>query len=188
MSLLGVVIILGPLAFPKQVVDRYNYTFHEKVDRGEYSIAGRRLDMSTSARFESWKAGLEGWARRPVFGYGPSGFAFMDAQYVRVLVETGLVGLAAFLWLLWRMGRTAWHAQRRAVGTLREGLTLGYLAGFAAVVTHAIGANTFVIVRIMEPFWFITGIISVLPSLGDRPYLAGGTARNGTNRPETVGG
>ncbi|MBL6972246.1 MAG: hypothetical protein ISR63_08955, partial [Desulfobacterales bacterium] len=30
---------------------------------------------------------------------------------------------------------------------------------------HSIGANTFIIVRIMEPFWFIVGIITVLPQL-----------------------
>ena len=38
---------------------------------------------------------------RPLFGYGVTGFGFMDAQYARTLVESGVVGLAAFLWLLW---------------------------------------------------------------------------------------
>jgi len=168
MSLLGAVMILGPLAFPKQVVDRYNYTFHEKVDRGDYSVAGRRLDLSTSARFDSWKQGFTGWTKSPFFGYGVTGFSFMDAQYIRVLVETGLVGLSAFLWLLWCTLRVAWDSHRRAAGTLREGLTLGYLAGLAAIATHALGANTFIIVRIMEPFWFITAVIVALPDLQER--------------------
>jgi hypothetical protein len=39
------------------------------------------------------------------------------------------------------------------------------LAGFAAMIMHCIGANTFIIVRIMEPFWFITGMIVLLPSV-----------------------
>ena len=168
MSLLGAVMILGPLAFPKQVVDRYNYTFHEKVDRGDYSVAGRRLDLSTSARFDSWKQGFTGWTKSPFFGYGVTGFSFMDAQYIRVLVETGLVGLSAFLWLLWCTLRVAWDSHRRAAGTLREGLSLGYLAGLAAIATHALGANTFIIVRIMEPFWFITAVIVALPDLQER--------------------
>jgi len=38
-------------------------------------------------------------------------------------------------------------------------------AGLTAIVTHSIGANTFIIVRIMEPFWFMTGIIATLPTL-----------------------
>jgi O-antigen ligase len=163
MVAVGIAIVAGPLLFPKQVADRYNYTLHDKADRGEYQVAGKRLDTSTSARLDSWKQGVEGWSRRPLFGYGVTGFAFMDAQYVRVLIETGLMGLAAFLWLLWRILRLAWDAYRQSLGTRFHGLTLGYLAGFAALLVHGIGANTFIIVRIMEPFWFLTGIIAIFP-------------------------
>jgi len=162
---LGTVVVLGPLAFPKQVADRYNYTFHEKADRGEYRIGDTRLDLSTSARLDSWRQGIEGWTKRPLLGYGVTGFAFMDAQFVRILVEAGLVGLAAFLLLLWRTFRVAWDAYRRAVGSRFEGLTMGYLAGLIAMITHGLGANTFIIVRIMEPFWFMTGVITILPVL-----------------------
>jgi O-antigen ligase len=162
---LGILVVVGPLAFPKQVVDRYNYTLNEKVDRGEYRIGDSRLDSSTSARLDSWKLGVEGWAKRPLFGYGVTGFGFMDAQFVRTLVEAGLVGLAAFLWLLWRLFRVSWETHQQMQGSRYEGLTLGYLAGLVAMVVHAIGANTFIIVRIMEPFWFVTGIITLLPLL-----------------------
>jgi hypothetical protein len=33
------------------------------------------------------------------------------------------------------------------------------------MLVHAVGANTFIIVRIMEPFWFLTGIIITLPMI-----------------------
>lgn len=162
---LGALVVLGPLAFPKQVVERYDYTLNAKVDRGDYRIGNARLDTSTSARFDSWRQGFQGWTDRSLFGYGVTGFAFMDAQFIRVLVETGLVGLAAFLWLLWRTWHVAWDTHKKAAGTWYEGVTLGYLAGLVAMVIHSIGANTFIIVRIMEPFWFITGIITLLPQL-----------------------
>ncbi len=162
---LGALVVLGPLAFPKQVVERYDYTLNAKVDRGDYRIGNARLDTSTSARFDSWRQGFQGWTNRPLFGYGVTGFAFMDAQFVRVLAETGLVGLAAFLWLLWRTWHVVWDTHKRAAGTWYEGVTLGYLAGLVAMVIHSIGANTFIIVRIMEPFWFMTGIITLLPQL-----------------------
>ena len=181
---LGVLVVLGPLAFPKQVVDRYNYTLNEKVDRGEYRIGDARLDASTSARLDSWKLGIEGWTKRPFFGYGVTGFAFMDAQFVRVLVETGLVGFAAFLCLLWRTFCLASEIHRQVAGSRFEGLTLGYLAGLVAMIGHGIGANTFIIVRIMEPFWFITGIIIVLPSLLERDVPQSAAIQSG--RPSMV--
>jgi O-antigen ligase len=161
----GCVIVVGSAVFPKQVVDRYNYTFSAQEVRGNPPIGGARFDSSTNARLESWQYGLRGWMKRPLLGYGVTGFAFMDAQYVRVLVEAGLIGLAAFLWLLWRILRTAWSTHQRTVGTRFEGLALGYIAGFMALITHCVGANTFIIVRIMEPFWFLTAIVTVLPLL-----------------------
>lgn len=162
MVALGLLIIVGPMAFPKQVVDRYNYTLNEKFDRGDYKIAGARLDTSTSARLESWGTGFDAWTRRPFLGYGVAGFGFIDAQYVRVLVEAGILGIVVFLWLLWRILRMGWDVHRRCFDTRYQGLTIGYLAGAIAMVVHAIGANTFIIVRIMEPFWFLTGVIAVL--------------------------
>jgi O-antigen ligase len=92
----------------------------------------------------------------------------MDAQFVRVLVETGLIGLAAFLWLLWRLLRVAWNAHQRFAGSRFEGLTLGYIAGLVAIIAHSVGANTFVIVRIMEPFWFMTAVIVTIPEIFER--------------------
>jgi hypothetical protein len=46
-----------------------------------------------------------------------------------------------------------------------RGLVLGFLAGFVGLLVHAFGSNTFIIVRIMEPFWLITGIVMMLPIL-----------------------
>jgi hypothetical protein len=33
---------------------------------------------------------------------------------------------------------------------------------------HAIGANTFIIVRIMEPFWFLAGMVVMMPEIEKR--------------------
>jgi O-antigen ligase len=166
--IIGVVfaVAFGASLLPKTVIDRYNYTLNSKEDRGDYEIAGAKVDTSTSARLDSFRYGFAGWIKRPFFGYGVTGFGFMDAQFVRILVEAGLIGLAAFLWLLYRTWRTARETHRRLAGTRFEGIGLGYLAALVAMITHGIGANTFVIVRIMEPFWFLTGIIALLPMLG----------------------
>ena len=55
-----------------------------------------------------------------------------------------------------------------------KGLIIGFICGFVGLLVHSLGANTFIIVRIMEPFWFFAGMVAVLPSLEKVPaQLAG---------------
>jgi O-antigen ligase len=150
---------------PKSVKDRVTYTFKEERGAETVRLGKVAFDPSTSARLMSFKAAFEGFAQRPVLGYGVTGFGFMDAQYARVLAETGVVGLAAFLWLI----GAVWRHAREVLATRRDpserGLVLGFLAGFAGLLAHAFGSNTFIIVRIMEPFWLMTGIVMMIPAL-----------------------
>jgi hypothetical protein len=43
---------------------------------------------------------------------------------------------------------------------LHRALGLGMTAGLAGLLAHAVGANTFLIIRIMEPFWLLTGLVT----------------------------
>lgn len=151
--------------FPARVGERITSTFTQPEQPGQMYIGGVRLDTSTSARLTSWKEGMKGWITHPLLGFGVTGFRFMDAQFPRVLVETGLLGLGTFLLLLGVIGREAYRIYRSIPEGLHKGLVLGYLAGFAALIGHAIGANTFIIVRIMEPFWLFTAMVLMLPTV-----------------------
>jgi hypothetical protein len=42
-----------------------------------------------------------------------------------------------------------------------RGLALGFVAGTVGLLGHAIGASPFIIVRIMEPFWFFAAIVAL---------------------------
>lgn len=170
-TLLAVALVVGPLLAPEIVLQRIQYTYAQAPEPGQLEVGKVRLDTSTSARVESWAAGLKGWIRAPIFGYGVTGFRFMDAQYLRVLVETGIVGFAVFVLLLRGVLQEARRALALAPPGWRRGLAAGYLAGFVGLMGHGIGANTFIIVRIMEPFWLLTAIIFVLASgsLGSPP-------------------
>jgi hypothetical protein len=48
---------------------------------------------------------------------------------------------------------------------------MGFTAGFVGLVVHSLGTNTFILVRIMEPFWFFVGIIAVLPMIESEKRL-----------------
>jgi hypothetical protein len=172
---LVVTLIASPVMLtllPKPVVDRLLYTFQPETGQATVKLGRVAFDPSTSARLISLQSALAGWAKRPFLGYGVTGFAFMDAQYARTLVETGIFGLGAFLWLGWSLLRSGVTAIRSLEDGEERGLAVGFVAGLVGLLTHAIGANTFIIVRIMEPFWFFAAVIVALPVLAAQETTA----------------
>src|SRR4029453_4771885 len=93
-------LVFSPLIIavaPSSVTKRVLYTFAPEHGQPPVGVGRVGLDPSPSARLFSFSQAIEGWRNRPLFGYGVTGFGFMDAQYARTLVESGVVGLAAFL-------------------------------------------------------------------------------------------
>ncbi len=165
-SLFALSLALAPFLLPKAVTDRVLHTFTQPFHPGQAEIGGFRLDTSTSARLKSFQEVVfDAWPKHPVFGYGVTGYKFLDSQYLRVLVETGLVGLLAFLWLQISLFRRARDVLRTSQDPLYKGVALGFLVGFIALIVHSIGTNTFMIVRIMEPFWLLAGLVMAIPLL-----------------------
>jgi O-antigen ligase len=167
-ALLLIVAVCSPLlllAAPASVVNRVLYTFQPEANQPTVRLGKVGLDPSTSARILSLQQALSGWLERPILGFGVTGFGFMDAQYARVLVETGIVGFLAFLWLLWSVIRAGRGVHRRMVDPFDRGLAMGFIAGTFGLLAHAIGSNTFIVIRIMEPFWLCAGIVVMLPVL-----------------------
>lgn len=171
-ALVLLVPVVLPSLVPAPVTRRVLYTFEPERGQPTVRLGGVAFDPSTSERLLAFRTALEGWTRRPILGYGVTGFKFMDAQYARVLVELGLVGFVVFAGLLGAVFRAGLRALRTLSDPEDRGLALGFLAGTVALCVHAIGANTFIIVRIMEPFWFFAGIVVLLPVLRPGPAPA----------------
>lgn len=165
------VTMLFPAVLPRIVVERIEFTVSQKEQKNQTTILGRRVDTSTSARIEVFSESVKAFLQKPFLGWGVTGWHFVDSQYFRTMVETGLVGLSFFVFLLAAVFRMAWRVRRHFLDGDRFyfGLTCGFLAGFIGLMFHAIGSNTFIIVRIMEPFWLICGLIFLLPQLAAAP-------------------
>ncbi len=177
----------SPLLLPKSVVDRAFFTIAQPKESGQIQIGNVRIDTSTSARIESWKRVLfKDFYKNAILGYGVTGYAFMDAQYPRVLVETGILGLITFLFLIRAIFKNAVYAYRNTKDDPSfNGLALGYLAGLMAMLVHGIGTNTFIIVRIMEPFWFLTAMIIMIPTIEKGALEQSGPVEVPASRPAT---
>ncbi len=149
---------------PKAVLERVQYTFAFE-DKSLARVGGVYLDYSSSARIFSWIDSFQTWKKHPIMGRGISGIGLVDGQYIRTLPEMGIIGLLAFLWLLWTIYKSSLGIYKQMDDNLYKGLTLGFIAGFIGLAIHALTANTFILLRVMEPFWFIAGIIMMLPKL-----------------------
>ena len=170
-----VLLVASPVVmmlFPDSVARRVRYTFEPERGQPTVRVGAVGLDPSTSARLISVKQAFEGFTHRPIFGYGVTGFAFMDQQFARTLVETGIVGFATLLALVWAVLKAGVASYRSLTVPEDRGLALGFVAGTVGLLGHALGANTFIIVRIMEPFWFFAAIVVALPGLAQAETAA----------------
>jgi hypothetical protein len=173
LGVLAILLVCAPLVLPEllptAVKQRVLYTF--EPERGQTTVRLGRVafDPATSERLVAMRAALGGWVQRPILGWGVTGFRFMDAQYARTLVETGIIGLVVFLGLLWAIFRSGAESLRALRDPEDRGLVIGFLAGTVGLLFHAIGSNTFIIIRIMEPFWFFAGVVLALPALKEVP-------------------
>jgi O-antigen ligase len=155
---------------PEAVLERVKYTFSIE-DESLARVGGVYLDYSSSARIFSWLDSYQAWKKQPILGLGITGFAFLDGQYIRILPELGIIGLLAFLWLLWLIYKNSDLIYRQMDDNLFKGLVLGFMAGFIGLTIHALTANTFILIRVMEPFWFVTGIVMMLPKVKEEEEI-----------------
>ncbi len=165
LTLLLVVIALVPLLAPANVKQRVNETFFGRQYGGEIKVGNVGLDLSTTERLKSWAYVLKDWVHDPILGRGITGYAWADAQYVKIIGETGLAGLVAFGFIIYRLWRCARESFLSQTDPFARGLAHGFLLALVAMLAHGIGANTFIIIRIMEPFWLCAGLVMLLPTL-----------------------
>lgn len=161
---LVVVVLAGPAILPQKFKERVTYTWDQpyKGHPLQIEVFGITLDTSTSQRVVAYQRVSQDWLKHPVLGTGITGYRFIDAQFARVLAETGLAGLLVFLWLLVSVFRVGHRTYRYARTPLFRCLGLGLAVGLCGLAAHGLGTNTFIIVRIMEPFWLTTGVVARL--------------------------
>jgi len=175
LTVLLLMVALIPLLAPANVKDRVKETFFGRQYGGEIKVGKVGLDLSTTERLKSWAYVLKDWVHDPILGRGVTGYAWADAQYVKIIGETGLAGLIAFGFIIYRLWRCARESFLLQTDSFAKGLAHGFLLGLVAMLAHGIGANTFIIIRIMEPFWLCAGLVVLLPTLS--PQDGGTTIR-----------
>jgi O-antigen ligase len=133
----AVLLFAWQVLLPKSVQERITMTYQ----------AGE-LDPSAQTRLDLWQEALDMTSHNPIMGSGYDTYEYLRGAskytdthnyYLKVLVETGFVGLLFFLWLLWKMlyqGQTLFF---RAEDPFLKALGLA----FAALIVGTIVLNLF---------------------------------------------
>lgn len=169
----AIVLLFSGELMPEDVRERVNHTFQESsgvpITLGGRDL-GFQVDKSTYERIYVWQKVLFNLRFWPWFGGGIEWGNILDSQYARVIIETGLFGITAFLFLQWRIFKTLRQSQLWAEDWLLRGLGLGASAALLALIVHSFGTISFLIVRIMEPFWLVVALAVVGRELALREH------------------
>ena len=160
-------------------------------DRVVSMFAGRG-DSSNNFRINVWVAVLEMIRARPILGIGPGNVAFNQIYPIyqrarfsalsaysillEVAVETGVVGVTCFLWLLlvtFNLGLTTLH-RLRTIGD-REGLWLiGAIATLLGMLSHGMFDTVLYRPQVNTLWWLMFALIASYyspPEVSDQVVL-----------------
>jgi putative inorganic carbon (HCO3(-)) transporter len=114
-----------------------------------YDPSEHQLESSAAERVNIWEDAANLIHENPIVGTGFNTYAYMHRvgpysdthnYFLKVLVETGAVGLLLFLWLLSKMWRCGWTLFRNAVDPFLKSIGLGFAAAIMAeIVTNLFG-------------------------------------------------
>jgi O-antigen ligase len=115
-------------------------------------------EYSYSTRIEAWEIVLNMVKVSPLFGFGPSNYFWYTPlfpirgyyvnfnshnQYVDLIAQTGLLGLAGFLWFAVEVGRLGWRLRSQAPAGFAQAYVIGALSGLAGMLVAGMLADWF---------------------------------------------
>jgi len=144
---------------PPAVQQRVNMTYDEN---GE-------MDHSASVRLELWAEAVDLFRSSPILGSGFNTYAHMEHLngyadshniYLKVLVETGAVGLFVFFWLLASLAWCGFRVYRTSGTPFLKSLGLGLVAWVLCAAVASCFGDRWMYLQINGYLWMIAGFIA----------------------------
>ncbi len=163
-ALLGFILALTLPGTSEKVENRIKSTFSgdEAIKSVNTPFGEIKLEESAWLRYQSLINVINNvLPKHPALGMGVTGIGLGDNQYALVMGEIGLIGLAGFIWLMYSLLKVFYFIYKNSANEIEKVIGLGLLCALPGLLVQGLGVNTFIIVRIMEPFWFLTALASL---------------------------
>lgn len=126
-------------------------------------------DASLSGRLTNAQAALENWHKGNIlFGRGHGSYlrfsriyglpGTLDNWYMRLLSDTGLIGIISFLVLIVAILKKELVSFKRAAFALEKGYLMGLILATVGLLINAVFIDIFVAIKIGMYFWILTAI------------------------------
>ncbi len=163
--ILGLFLVTWQALVPTAVTERVHMT----------TDSNGQLEASAQGRVGLWEEAEHDFVSSPLFGVGYATFQlrphFGDLRdthnwYVKVLVETGIIGFSFALALIWQVLSLGWRLFRRSGDPLFRGLGLGLLLMMLSSAISNLFGDRWTYIE-------INGILWILVGAGARAYELG---------------
>jgi O-antigen ligase len=146
-------VIVGLAAIPMAVGQRMMDIY--------LTFTGKQMALSFYYRMRMWRGALTDFLRSPLLGRGTYYYELRDNFYLKVIGETGLLGIVTLFALLYLVLREEKKLLRYRTGEdLIDGLTLGlFPATVGFLVIFNLAGDIFLIHKLMGTFWIMLALI-----------------------------
>jgi O-antigen ligase len=147
------VAIITLVVAPRTVVQRMQDIVHTAT--GEY------VALSVKFRLQAWHAALHGFAQSPLIGKGAGAFGIEDNFFIKAAAEAGLLGLGAFVALIWIVLRASWRVARSGLrDNVMRGIAVGFVpAAIGGLIVFNLAGDFMGVHRFMGMFWMVLALM-----------------------------
>jgi uncharacterized membrane protein len=122
---------------------------------------GLDSDPSMHSRMNSWRVSMDQIIQYPLLGQGCGAkkLGYSDCQHVRELLETGMLGYTAFMYMNISIFLFLLKVYRRTGKTILKALSVGFMGGIVGMMFHGVTMSNYYTIFNMEVFWFLLAIV-----------------------------
>ncbi|MFC1553169.1 O-antigen ligase family protein [candidate division KSB1 bacterium] len=164
------------------------YLFHPTLftEYGVTSITDPNYSEGSQMRMDLWKKGFEMWKDNPVLGLGQGnfsyfhekynfeehifGFAHLHNEYLNVAVQTGILGLLAFLgiWIFYIFSCLKFWVKEKEIDFKTASAVLGCAGAISGILAAGMFQCFYTDIEVGMFWWFIAGLSSGVIALGQK--------------------